>query len=85
MGPIDEGSPRPRSSPAVRMFAEIERVFGVKLPLTTLYKTPTIEKLPPVIRGETSTSGGSPLMAIQPEDSRPPRFCFYRDLGSVLI
>ena len=68
------------SSLAVRMFAEIEEVFKVKLPLATLYETPTIEELARVVRGETSTSGWSPLVAIRPEGSRPrlrltaPRF-----------
>src|ERR1700675_1311465 len=58
------------SSLAVRMFAEIEKVFKVKLPLATLYETPTIEELARVLRGETSRSSWSSLVAIQPEGSR---------------
>jgi thioesterase domain-containing protein/acyl carrier protein len=73
------------SSLAVRMFAEIEKVFKVKLPLATLYETPTIEELARVLRGETSTSGWSPLVTIQPEGSRPPLFCFHGAGGNVLI
>ena len=73
------------SSLAVRMFAEIEEVFKVKLPLATLYETPTIEELARVVRGETSTSGWSPLVAIRPEGSRPPFFCFHGAGGNVLI
>jgi phthiocerol/phenolphthiocerol synthesis type-I polyketide synthase E len=73
------------SSLAVRMFAEIEEIFRVKLPLATLYETPTIEELARVIRGEISTSGWSPLVAIQPEGSRPPMFCFHGAGGNVLI
>ena len=73
------------SSLAVRMFAEIEKVFKVKLPLATLYETPTIEELARVLRGEASTSGWSPLVAIQPEGSRPPLFCFHGAGGNVLI
>ena len=37
------------SSLAVRIFAEIEKVFKVKLPLATLYETPTIEQLARVL------------------------------------
>jgi phthiocerol/phenolphthiocerol synthesis type-I polyketide synthase E len=73
------------SSLAVRMFAEIEKAFQVKLPLATLYETPTIEELAGVIRGETSTSGWSPLVAIQPNGSRPAFFGFHGAGGNVLI
>ena len=73
------------SSLAVRMFAEIEKVFQVKLPLATLYETPTIEELARVLRGEASTSGWSPLVAVQPEGARPPLFCFHGAGGNVLI
>jgi phthiocerol/phenolphthiocerol synthesis type-I polyketide synthase E len=73
------------SSLAVRMFAEIEKAFKVKLPLATLYETPTIEELGRVLRGETLTSGGSPLVAIQPAGLRPPLFCFHGAGGNVLI
>ena len=73
------------SSLAVRMFAEIEKIFKVKLPLATLYEAPTIEELARVLRGEASASGWSPLVAIQPEGSRPPLFCFHGAGGNVLI
>lgn len=73
------------SSLAVRMFAEIEKVFKIKLPLATLYETPTIEELARVIRGEALISGWSPLVPIQPEGSRPPFFCFHGAGGNVLI
>lgn len=73
------------SSLAVRMFAEIEKVFKVSLPLATLYETPTIEELAPVVRGEATPSLWSPLVAIQPKGSRPPLFCFHGAGGNVLI
>ncbi len=73
------------SSLAVRMFAEIEKVFKIKMPLAALYETPTIEELSRVIRGEITTSGWSPLVAIQPAGSRPPLFCFHGAGGNVLI
>ena len=73
------------SSLAVRMFAELEKIFQVKLPLATLYETPTIEELARVLRGEASSSGWSPLVTIQPAGSRPPLFCFHGAGGNVLI
>jgi thioesterase domain-containing protein/acyl carrier protein len=73
------------SSLAVRMFAEIEKVFKVKMPLAALYETPSIQELARVLRGEISNSGWSPLVAIQPTGSRPPLFGFHGAGGNVLI
>jgi phthiocerol/phenolphthiocerol synthesis type-I polyketide synthase E len=72
------------SSLAVRMFAEIEKVFKVKLPLATLYDAPTIEELARILESSSIASGWSPLVAIQPLGSRPPLFCFHGAGGNVL-
>jgi len=72
------------SSLAVRMFAEIEKVFKVKLPLATLYDAPTIEELARFLKSNSVASGWSPLVAIQPLGSRPPFFCFHGAGGNVL-
>jgi phthiocerol/phenolphthiocerol synthesis type-I polyketide synthase E len=73
------------SSLAVRMFSEIEQRFAVKLPLATLYESPTIAELAPVVRGETKSLGWSPLVPVQPNGLRPPLFCFHGAGGNVLI
>jgi phthiocerol/phenolphthiocerol synthesis type-I polyketide synthase E len=73
------------SSLAVRMFSEIEQVFGVKLPLATLYEAPTIEELARILRAEASTNRWSPLVAIQASGSRPPLFCMHGAGGTVLM
>jgi thioesterase domain-containing protein/aryl carrier-like protein len=70
---------------AVRLMAEIERLSKRRLPLATLYQAPTIEKLAQILRGEASSSGWSPLVAIQPSGSRPPLFCMHGAGGTVLI
>ncbi len=70
---------------AVGIIAEIERLLKRRLPLATLYKAPTIEKLAQILRGEVSSSGWSPLVAIQPSGSRPPLFCMHGAGGTVLI
>lgn len=70
---------------AVQLFAEIEAAFGVKLPVASLYDTPTVAELARVIRGEASEAGWPPLVAIQPKGSRPPLFCVHGAGGNVLI
>ncbi|MCC6344065.1 MAG: hypothetical protein IT166_17820 [Bryobacterales bacterium] len=72
------------SSLAVQMFARIEKLFQVKLPLATLYEASTIAGLARIIGGETASSGWSPLVSIQPAGSRPPFFCFHGAGGNVL-
>ena len=73
------------SSLAVRMFAQIEKKFKVKLPLANLYEAPTIESLAKILRGETAVSGWSPLVAIQVAGTRPPFFCMHGAGGTCLL
>jgi phthiocerol/phenolphthiocerol synthesis type-I polyketide synthase E len=70
---------------AVQLFAQIERVFKVKLPVATLFEAPTIEALTRVLRHDAPISRWSPLVPIQPNGSRPPFFCFHGAGGNVLI
>lgn len=72
------------SALAVQMFAQIEKVFNIKLPLATLYEAPTIEDLARILGGEVESAGWSPLVAIQPSGWRPPFFCFHGAGGNVL-
>ena len=74
------------SSLAVLLFAKIEEILGIYLPLATLFEAPTIEELSRVLRRDApSTTGWSPLVAIQPSGSRPPFFCIHPHGGNVLI
>jgi phthiocerol/phenolphthiocerol synthesis type-I polyketide synthase E len=72
------------SSLAVQLFARIERVCQVKLPLATLYEAPTIAELARILSGEVPSSGWSPLVPIQTSGSRPPFFCMHGAGGNVL-
>ena len=45
---------------AVQMFAEIEKVFRVRLPLATLYEAPSIEDIARILKRRSSPSAGRP-------------------------
>lgn len=70
---------------AVQLFAQIERDFHVKLPVATLFEAPTIAELARLIRRDTPVLSWSPLVAIQPNGSRPPFFGIHGGGGNVLI
>ncbi|MFN2529807.1 MAG: amino acid adenylation domain-containing protein [Pyrinomonadaceae bacterium] len=70
---------------AVRLFAQIENRFGKKLPLATLFKSPTIEQLAQVLRRTESKHSCSSLVPVQPQGSLPPLFCIHAGGANVLI
>jgi phthiocerol/phenolphthiocerol synthesis type-I polyketide synthase E len=73
------------SSLAVHLFVQIEKTFNLKLPIFTLFEAPTIAELSQVLRRDSAPAGWSPLVAIQPDGSRPPFFCMHGAGGNVLI
>src|SRR6516165_7522406 len=69
---------------AAQVVVEIKRAFGVNLPLTALHDSPTVEELAAAIEQPVDPESWSPLVALQPEGSRPPFFCVHGAGGSVL-
>ncbi|HWQ93544.1 MAG TPA: alpha/beta fold hydrolase, partial [Clostridia bacterium] len=69
---------------AVRLFAEIERLTGRKLPLVTLFQAATIEELNRVLSQDTPVESESLLVPIQPRGSRPPLILVHGAGGDVL-
>jgi thioesterase domain-containing protein/acyl carrier protein len=69
---------------AVRLMSRIEQLYGKKIPLTTLFKAPTIESLATILRQERDGSSSSPLVPIQPHGSERPFFCVHAVSGNVL-
>jgi thioesterase domain-containing protein/non-ribosomal peptide synthetase component F len=70
---------------AVRLFAQIAKEFQRKLPLSVLFEAQTIAQLAKVLQTDSASSDWSPLVAIQPNGSRPPFFCIHGGGGNVLI
>jgi len=68
---------------AVRLFAQVEKRFGRRWPLATLFRAPTIARFAATIEKEWSPKWSS-LVAIKPNGSKPPFFCVHGLGGNVL-
>lgn len=69
---------------ALRLFAQIEKLFGRNLPLAILFQAPTIELLADILRQQGWVPSEASLVAIQPGGSKPPFFCIHASGGHVL-
>jgi amino acid adenylation domain-containing protein len=69
---------------AARLFAQLERSVGLRLPLAVLFEAPTIEAQAAALRRSGWTPPWSSLVAIQPAGRRPPFFCVHGVGGNVL-
>jgi len=69
---------------AVRLFSEIETRFGLRLPLATLYRAPTIRHLAEVIRAGDEPGSWESLLVLQPRGTQPPLFLVHGGGGNVL-
>lgn len=69
---------------AVTVFVEIERTFGVSLPLSVLIDSSSIEKLACLIDGPAPNYDYKYLVPLRADGSKPPLFCFHAAGGNVL-
>lgn len=73
---------------AVRLFTQIEKYFALKLPLATLFQSPTIEKLGKLLSQANPTNisaGWSSLVTMQPGSSgKRPLFLIHALGGNVI-
>lgn len=71
---------------AVRLFTQIEEVFGKKLPLTTLFQAVTVEQQANMLYQEADLAFSSSLIVpIQPNGDKLPLFCIHGADGNVLV
>ncbi|MGL5835303.1 MAG: non-ribosomal peptide synthetase, partial [Waterburya sp.] len=69
---------------ALRLFEQIQKVFGKNLPLATLFTAPTIAQLARVMHDQGWSAPWSTLVSIQPHGNKPPFFCIHPVGGNVL-
>jgi amino acid adenylation domain-containing protein len=69
---------------AVRLMAQIDRMFEQSLPLSVLFENRTIEKLAQLLRQNKGGMIWSPLVEIQPHGSKRPLFFVHPSGGGVL-
>ena len=69
---------------AIQLFTEIERSFGVRLPVSALFQSPTVAQLADVIRQGSDATLWATVVPIQSEGSRLPFFCVHSFDGGVL-
>ncbi len=71
---------------ALSLFVRIEKVFGKRLPLATLYEAPTVGEMAEIFKEKTCSSRWSCLVPIQSNglDIKPPFFLMHSHGGNVL-
>ncbi|HET9794236.1 MAG TPA: amino acid adenylation domain-containing protein [Thermoanaerobaculia bacterium] len=69
---------------AARIFARIESVLGIRLPLAVLLQAPTIARLAEVIDGRGWEGSWSSLVPLQPKGTKPPLYCIHPIGGNVV-
>lgn len=69
---------------AVRIVADIEKTFKIRLPLATLLQASTIADLADVLRAKDWKPTWNSLVALRPGGSNPPFFLMHAHGGNVL-
>jgi malonyl CoA-acyl carrier protein transacylase len=69
---------------AVRLFAQIEKIFGKKMPLGILFDHPTVGELAIAVAERDFSASWSSLVRIQAGGTKPPFFCVHSADANVL-
>ena len=70
---------------AAQMLAQIEKRFGVRIPLALLLQEPTIERLAQIVHEQGSSISWQALVPIRTQGTRVPLFLFHGAGGNVLM
>ena len=69
---------------ALRLFAEIERTFDRRLPLSTLFQAPTISKLAEILAGPAPSQQDDESVVLQAGGIGPPLFVVHEADGRLM-
>jgi amino acid adenylation domain-containing protein len=69
---------------AVRLMSSAEKEFGVRLPLTELFNSPTVAAMAAQIDRRDGASGWHPVVTVNATGNRMPLICFHPVGGNVL-
>ncbi len=69
---------------AVRLFTQIEKAFGKRLPLAMLFKGATVEHLARELQKPVDSGCRTEIIGIQPQGSKPPLFFLPSLVGEVM-
>lgn len=69
---------------AIRLISKIEKIFGKKIPVTTIFQSPSVAQLAEVLRGGKAAVSSSSIVEIQPRGTKPPLF-FVHGVGGGMF
>jgi thioesterase domain-containing protein/acyl carrier protein len=69
----------------VQLVSRVRRIFGVQLPIVSLFQEPTLQRLAEVLQQQTlaQAGNGNALVPIKPTGEKPPLFLVHPAGGSV--
>lgn len=68
---------------AIRLIQRIETALGASMPVSTLFKAPTIAEMARLIDSQKTADTFSPLVGIRPKKEKTPLFCVHPGDGNV--
>ena len=68
---------------AVRLVDQVEKTFGLGLPIASVFQAPTIAEFARLVDDSKSTKAFSPLVHMQPRKENTPIFCVHPGDGNV--
>ena len=68
---------------ALRLLAQVEKIFGRKIPLATFFQVPSVEQLASILDQKNGFVSHDSLVLLQKGAFKPPLFCIPGNLGNV--